>query len=96
MILLNPTDDVTTTMLRPLDLVLMQESKYNEIGRILQSKKIEKPTQLDDTPKAKLTLEALSKLRKYRELKKSENLERRKLASLMYSKAGGEDSGPAL
>ena len=48
---------------------------------------------LDDTRKAKLTLEAL---RKYRELKKSENLERRKLASLMYSKAGGEDSGPAL
>ena len=45
---------------------------------------------------SKLTLEALSKLRKYRELKKSENLERRKLASLMYSKAGGEDSGPSL
>ena len=51
---------------------------------------------LDDTRQAKLTLEALSKLRNYRELKKSENLQRRKLASLMYSKAGGEDSGPAL
>mgnify|MGYP001237271917 CR=1 FL=1 len=50
---------------------------------------------LDDTRKAKLTLEALNKLRKYRELKKSEDMERKKLASLMYSKSGGDDA-PAL
>lgn len=50
---------------------------------------------LDDTRKAKLTLEALNKLRKYRELKKSEDMERKKLASLMYSKSGG-DEAPAL
>lgn len=50
---------------------------------------------IDDTRKTKLTLEALGKLRKYRELKKSENLERKKLASLMYAKSGGDDA-PAL
>ena len=50
---------------------------------------------LDDTRKAKLTLEALNKLRKYKELKKSEDMERKKLASLMYSKSGG-DEAPAL
>ena len=50
---------------------------------------------LDDTRKAKLTLEALNKLRKYKELKKSEDMERKKLARLMYSKAGG-DEAPAL
>ena len=50
---------------------------------------------LDDTRKAKLTLEALNKLRKYKDLKKSEDMERKKLASLMYSKAGG-DAAPAL
>ena len=49
---------------------------------------------MDDTRKSKLTLEALSKLRKYRELKKSENLERKKLASMMYAKSGGDS--PAL
>lgn len=42
---------------------------------------------LDDTRKAKLTLKTLNKLRKYREIKKSENLEQREFASLMYSKA---------
>ena len=60
------------------------------------NQKRQRSPQIGRYSKAKLTLEALSKLRKYRELKKSENLERRKLASLMYSKAGGEDSGPAL
>jgi len=42
---------------------------------------------LDDTRKAKLTLKTLNKLRKYREIKKSENLEQREFASLMYAKA---------
>ena len=50
---------------------------------------------MDDTRKSKLTLEALNKLRNYRELKKSEDMERKKLASLMYSKSGG-DEAPAL
>ena len=42
---------------------------------------------LDDTRKAKLTLEALSKLRKYRELKKAEMIEQEEFASIMYAKA---------
>jgi len=42
---------------------------------------------LDDTRKTKLTLKTLNKLRKYREIKKSENLEQREFASLMYAKA---------
>jgi hypothetical protein len=41
---------------------------------------------IDDTRKTKLTLETLSKLRKYREIKKSENIEQREFASMMYSK----------
>ena len=41
---------------------------------------------IDDTRKTKLTLETLSKLRKYRETKKSENIEQRESASMMYSK----------
>tara|TARA_B100000902_G_scaffold390404_1_gene439258 strand:+ start:1230 stop:1433 length:204 start_codon:yes stop_codon:yes gene_type:complete len=41
---------------------------------------------IDDTRKTKLTLETLSKLRKYREIKKSENIEQREFAALMYAK----------
>ena len=41
---------------------------------------------IDDTRKTKLTLETLSKLRKYREIKKSENIEQGEFASMMYSK----------
>ena len=33
------------------------------------------------------TLKTLNKLRKYREIKKSENIEQREFASLMYAKA---------
>ena len=35
----------------------------------------------------RITLEALNKLRKYRELKKAENLEQEEFASIMYAKA---------
>ena len=41
---------------------------------------------IDDTRKTKLTLETLIKLRKYREIKKSENIEQREFASLIYAK----------
>ena len=44
------------------------------------------PRDWDDTRKGRLTLEALNKLRKYRELKKAENLEHEEFASIMYSK----------
>ena len=48
----------------------------------------------DDTRKAKLTLETLNKLRKYRELKKRENLEQAEFASIMYAKQQQEaDAG---
>ena len=45
------------------------------------------PRDFDDTRKGRLTLEALNKLRKYRELKKAENLEHEEFASIMYAKA---------
>jgi len=44
------------------------------------------PRDFDDTRKGRLTLEALNKLRKYRELKKAENIEQEEFASIMYSK----------
>lgn len=47
----------------------------------------------DDTRKGRLTLEALNKLRKYRELKKAENLEQAKFASVMYAKPVQADTG---
>ena len=45
------------------------------------------PRDFDDTRKGRLTLEALNKLRKYRELKKAENIEQEEFASIMYAKA---------
>ena len=39
----------------------------------------------DDTRKTKLTLETLNKLRKYRELKKQENIQQAEFASIMYA-----------
>ena len=47
----------------------------------------------DDTRKGRLTLEALNKLRKYRELKKSENIKHEEFASIMYSKPQQADTG---
>jgi len=49
----------------------------------------------DDTRKGRLTLETLGKLRKYRELKKKENIEQAEFAAMMYAKpqegqAGGD------
>lgn len=45
-----------------------------------------------DTRKPIFTLEALNKLRKYRELKKSENIEKAKFASIMYAKPTQADT----
>ena len=42
--------------------------------------------EFDDTRKGRLTLEALNKLRKYRELKKAEMIEQEEFASIMYAK----------
>jgi|TARA_B110000858_G_scaffold197569_1_gene259707 hypothetical protein len=47
----------------------------------------------DDTRKGRLTLAALNKLRKYRELKKAENIEHEDFASVMYSKPAQADTG---
>ena len=44
------------------------------------------PREFDDTRKGRLTLEALNKLRKYRELKKAEMIEQEEFASIMYAK----------
>jgi|TARA_B110000977_G_scaffold140123_1_gene177872 hypothetical protein len=49
----------------------------------------------DDTRKTKLTLDSLNKLRKYRELKKKENIEQAEFASIMYAKQS-ESDGMAL
>jgi hypothetical protein len=48
---------------------------------------------IDDVRKTKLTLETLNKLRKYREIKKSETIEQKKFASLMYAKQAQADTG---
>ena len=48
---------------------------------------------IDDVRKTKLTLETLNKLRKYREIKKSEQIEQKKFASLMYAKQPQGDTG---
>lgn len=48
--------------------------------------------QKGDTRKAKLTLEQLNKLRKYREVKKAEQLEQDKFAGVMYNTAGQEQA----
>ena len=45
------------------------------------------PRDFDDTRKGRLTLEALNKLRKYRELKKAEMIEQEEFSSIMYAKA---------
>ncbi len=50
------------------------------------------PRDFDDTRKGRLTLEALNKLRKYRELKKAENIEHEAFASVMYSKQAAPTS----
>jgi len=50
--------------------------------------------EFDDTRKGRLTLEALNKLRKYRELKKAENLEHEEFASIMYSKPAPASDSP--
>lgn len=47
--------------------------------------------QRDDTRKPKLTLEQINKLRKYRELKKAEDIEHNKFVKVMYSTAGQAD-----
>ena len=52
------------------------------------------PRDFDDTRKGGLTLEALNKLRKYRELKKAENLEQEEFASLMYSRPAQASTDP--
>lgn len=44
--------------------------------------------QKDDTRKAKLTLEQINKLRKYRELKRAEDIEHKKFVKVMYNTAG--------
>jgi hypothetical protein len=44
------------------------------------------PRDLEDTRKGRLTLEALNKLRKYRELKKAEMIEQEEFAAIMYAK----------
>lgn len=49
--------------------------------------------EIGDTRKPKLTLEQLNKLRKYRELKKAEDIEHRKFLKVMYNTAGQEDTG---
>lgn len=46
--------------------------------------------QEDDTRKAKLTLEQINKLRKYRELQKAEDIEHKKFVKVMYNTAGQE------
>jgi hypothetical protein len=45
-----------------------------------------------DTRKPVFTLEALNKLRKYRELKKSENIEKAKFAAVMYARPAQTDT----
>lgn len=47
----------------------------------------------DDSRKPIFTLEALNKLRKYRELKKSDNIEQAKFAAVMYAKPTQADTG---
>lgn len=47
--------------------------------------------QRDDTRKPKLTLEQINKLRKYRELKKAEDIEHNKFVKVMYNTAGQAD-----
>jgi len=44
----------------------------------------------EDTRKPKLTLEQLNKLRKYRDIKKAEQLEHDQFARVMYSQAAPE------
>ena len=51
------------------------------------------PRDWDDTRKGRLTLEALNKLRKYRELKKAEAESHKKLASVMYAKPTDASGG---
>jgi len=46
--------------------------------------------QTGDTRKAKLTLEQINKLRKYREVKKAEDIEHKKFVKVMYNTAGAE------
>jgi len=46
--------------------------------------------QEEDTRKAKLTLEQINKLRKYRELQKAEEVEHKKFVKVMYNTAGQE------
>ena len=48
--------------------------------------------QKGDTRKAKLTLEQLSKLRRYREVKRAEEIEQNKFAKVMYA-APAPDAG---
>ena len=48
---------------------------------------------INDSRKPIFTLEALNKLRKYRELKKSENIEQAKFAATMYAKQASADTG---
>jgi hypothetical protein len=50
------------------------------------------PRDFDDTRKGRLTLEALSKLRKYRELKKAEMIEQEEFAAIMYAKQAAPTS----
>lgn len=45
-----------------------------------------------DTRKAKLTLEDLNKLRKYRDIKQAEQTEHDKFVRVMYSQVGGGEA----
>lgn len=47
----------------------------------------------DDTRKSVLTLEQLNKLRKYREIKKAEQLEQDKFARVMYGQPAQTEAG---
>lgn len=56
-----------------------------------QLNKVEK----DDTRKARLTLEQLGKLRRYRDLKQAEEKEYKEFARTMYAQPS-QEAGPAL
>jgi len=48
---------------------------------------------VDDTRKAKLTLEQLNKLRKYRDIKKAEESEHETFVRTMYAQPAGDGGG---
>ena len=50
----------------------------------------------DDVRKARLTLEEINKLRKYREIKKAETLEHDKFVRTMYAAPTGDAAAPIV